>query len=1058
MRFTCQARPNRLIDMCICAVSDTRARAILVVAAMAVLTTSTGLSAHAEDAARPAATGASTSAATDAAPAKSVGAFFGSAAKAKQANEQKEPLPGHSGHGEVFDEGPRQAAYLMSGTGKVHLPVTSSVSGMQELFDQGVGQLHGFWYFEAERTFRQVAALDPQCAMAYWGMAMANINNEKRAKKFIEKAVERKAEASAREALWIDSLAAFYKAGDKDGKADEKEDKTRRRELVRALEQIVQDYPDELEAKAFLAVQIWLNSSKGLPINSHQAVDSLLSEIFAVEPYHPAHHYRIHLWDKEKPARALESAARCGASAPTIAHMWHMPGHIYSGLHRYGDAAWQQEASARADHAHMIRDRILPDQIHNYAHNNEWLIRDLIHVGRVHEALSLAKNMIELPRHPQYNVLTKTSSSQYGRTRLFDVLTRYELWDELVSLADTAYLEPTDIPAEQVKRLRALGVAQLASGNAAAAAAPRTALEDLLAKAKAAQQAAGEEAEKKAREEKKSDDEIAKAKEAAIKGKEGDAKPIEKAIAELEGRAALAAGKFDEAKAALAKADDLDKAFEAQVALATGDCAKAEQLAKEAVEKGNGEALPLAHYVDILWREGKTAEAKVEFEKLRALSARFDLDAPPFKRLAPIAQELGLAADWRVPVTTAADFGTRPPLDSLGPLRWHPTAAESWSLPDAEGHTVSSRDYVGKPVIVVFYLGFGCLHCVEQLKALEPMADEFAAAGISLVAISTETAEQLTAALVKRAATEGAPKFPILIDPALATFRQYRAFDDFEQAPLHGTFFIDGAGLNALAGGGARAVYGFEVLAGRSQASVGTAESMNVLLRMRSLHVVGLALVLSCSPLVAAESVRIVCLGDSVTKAVRPGVDADQTFCARLEKMLHAQGADVAIINAGVGGNTTADALRRLDHDVLAKKPHYVVIMFGLNDSWIDEGRTTSRVSVEEYRKNLQTMAAALTARGIGVILMTPNPALTPKYPPERNRTLKPYVEVVRALTRGNTERAVLIDVYQRFAELAIEGADLNAYFTDGMHPNPAGQQIIADMLAESFTELLRTK
>jgi peroxiredoxin len=148
-----------------------------------------------------------------------------------------------------------------------------------------------------------------------------------------------------------------------------------------------------------------------------------------------------------------------------------------------------------------------------------------------------------------------------------------------------------------------------------------------------------------------------------------------------------------------------------------------------------------------------------------------------------------------VPVTTAADFGTRPPLDSLGPLHWHPAAAESWSLADAQGKANSQGDFAGKPVVVVFYLGFGCLHCVEQLKALEPMVDEFAAAGISLVAISSETSEQLNAALTKRAATEGAPKFPILVDSSLATFRQYRAFDDFEQAPLHGTFFIDGAGL-----------------------------------------------------------------------------------------------------------------------------------------------------------------------------------------------------------------------------------------------------------------------
>ena len=56
--------------------------------------------------------------------------------------------------------------------------------------------------------------------------------------------------------------------------------------------------------------------------------------------------------------------ALCGQSAPGIAHMWHMPGHIFSDLHRYADAAWQQEASARVDHAYMIRDGVLPDEIY----------------------------------------------------------------------------------------------------------------------------------------------------------------------------------------------------------------------------------------------------------------------------------------------------------------------------------------------------------------------------------------------------------------------------------------------------------------------------------------------------------------------------------------------------------------------------------------------------------------------------------------------------------------------------------------------------------------------
>src|SRR5205807_1885125 len=79
---------------------------------------------------------------------------------------QPDVVPGHSMHGESFNEGPRQQAYLMGGTGNVHLPVTTQSADAQLFFDQGVGQLHGFWYFEAERSFRQVALLDPDCAMA----------------------------------------------------------------------------------------------------------------------------------------------------------------------------------------------------------------------------------------------------------------------------------------------------------------------------------------------------------------------------------------------------------------------------------------------------------------------------------------------------------------------------------------------------------------------------------------------------------------------------------------------------------------------------------------------------------------------------------------------------------------------------------------------------------------------------------------------------------------------------------------------------------------------------
>ncbi len=87
----------------------------------------------------------------------------------------------------------------------------------------------------------------------------------------------------------------------------------------------------------------------------------------------------------------------------------------------------------------MIRDGVLPDEIYNYAHNNEWLIRDLNAIGRVHDAIELSKNMLDLPRHPKYNLPDHGgSSSHFGRIRLISTLVQYEHWSELVALCAIA--------------------------------------------------------------------------------------------------------------------------------------------------------------------------------------------------------------------------------------------------------------------------------------------------------------------------------------------------------------------------------------------------------------------------------------------------------------------------------------------------------------------------------------------------------------------------------------------------------------------------------------------
>ena len=84
--------------------------------------------------------------------------------------------PGHSQHGSAFDTGLRQKPWKMEGIGHTHFAITTKVPEVQVWFDQGNTLLHSFWFEEAERSFRWCLKLDPDCAMAYWGLARCGMN------------------------------------------------------------------------------------------------------------------------------------------------------------------------------------------------------------------------------------------------------------------------------------------------------------------------------------------------------------------------------------------------------------------------------------------------------------------------------------------------------------------------------------------------------------------------------------------------------------------------------------------------------------------------------------------------------------------------------------------------------------------------------------------------------------------------------------------------------------------------------------------------------------------
>ena len=704
-------------------------------------------------------------------------------------------LAGHSLHGEALNEGPRQSAVLMKGTGRVKISITTSNAEAQTFFNQGVGQLHGFWFLEAERTFRQVAFLDTNCAMAHWGMALANANNTNRATQFIAKANVLKTNASPREILWIEAYHAFYTSKDSA--------KDRRRHLVKALENIIQEHPEELEAKTFLAFQIWTNEGEGIAIESRQAADALMNEVLAVEPMHPIHHARIHTWNYKKDKQALNSAARCGQSAPGIAHMWHMPGHTYSSLKRYDDGAWQQEASARTDHAYMMAARILPDQIHNFAHNNEWLCRNLRYCGRIQDAIDLARNMVELPRHPKYNTLNRkednsaydknNGSSMKGRERLLDAFIDYELWSQMISLADTFYLEPTELPEEQARRHYALALAQFAQEHPEAGAEKLEAIDGCWKQLKRERFDAAEKAELESKAKKGEKGDANKAMVQAMEGFNSRLERVENYRSELKIWTALGKGETNEASTLLEEAKQIPKTQRARLWHRIGNRTNTIHLAAELGKDSTNEAPALALAAHLLWQSGETNQATNLVHQLRSISSRFDLGTPILARLEPIVRHIGLTGDWRLAVSTKDDVGDRPDLETLGPFRWQPSLAPAWTLVDSELKQFHLSDYRGRAVLVVFYLGAGCIHCVEQLNLLAPVTKDFGSQGVSVVAVGTDSPGGLERTLKKAKGKEGFP-FPILSDEKLVAFKAYQAYDDFEQMPLHGAFLIDEEG------------------------------------------------------------------------------------------------------------------------------------------------------------------------------------------------------------------------------------------------------------------------
>ena len=205
---------------------------------------------------------------------------------------------------------------------------------------------------------------------------------------------------------------------------------------------------------------------------------------------------------------------------------------------------------------------------------------------------------------------------------------------------------------------------------------------------------------------------------------------------------------------------------------------------------------------------------------------------------------------------------------------------------------------------------------------------------------------------------------------------------------------------------------------------------------------------------------RIVVLGDSITKGVRSGVTAEQTFGALLQQDLKNAGLNVEVLNQGIGGERTDQALKRLPQDILPLRPAIVVVMYGTNDSYVDIGQSQTRISAQQFEDNLQAIIQSLRSQQIKVVLMTEprwgktaNPNGAAEHP---NVKLEQFLERTRSVARK--QQLPLVDHFQHWTIAEQQGTDIGTWTTDQCHPNPAGHRQLADQLTPVIQKLLQPR
>ncbi|HZS08394.1 MAG TPA: tetratricopeptide repeat protein [Blastocatellia bacterium] len=348
------------------------------------------------------------------------------------------PVFGQHHHSAPTDANP---ANLMPGLGTHHHPVSTGNAEAQKFFDQGLVLVYGFNHEEARRSFERATQLDPNLAMAWWGIALAvgpnynetDIDSErmKAACDAIQKARSLAAKASEQERDYIEALAKRFSL---DPKAD-------RRQLYvdykNAMGEVTKHWPDDLDAATMYAEsmmnlhpwQLWTKDGK--PAEGTEEIVAVLESVLKRDPQHiGANHYYIHAVEASpKPERALPSAARLGKLTPSAGHLVHMPAHIYIRTGDYESAAKSNEEAAAADRAYIqATGRRGMYTAMYYSHNLHFLVEAYGRAGQFGEAQRSAKQLSE--NVGQY-IKEMPMVEGFLPSPLF-VLLHFAKWDEIL--------------------------------------------------------------------------------------------------------------------------------------------------------------------------------------------------------------------------------------------------------------------------------------------------------------------------------------------------------------------------------------------------------------------------------------------------------------------------------------------------------------------------------------------------------------------------------------------------------------------------------------------------